>query len=331
MTRKRNLPEAAVLAVCIMIGIYGLGHIVRPVDTDGAYFQIETLHSLPENSVEVMIYGSSHAFDGICPMEMYRQYGIGAYNYGWKWQGINTTKLFLQDSLMVQKPKVALVECYKVNKVVHDTDITAEVYYSRYIKEREAKRKYYKQCLGESPDLERRLSYIMPFAMFHENWDSLTQESFKKLVPGASEEYLKNMGFSPSDEVTEVRLRKYKRSKQKELEEQAISELDEIVQICRENDIELIFYITPWGGNYAYNDAMATYAEENGCVFLDLFKDYKKVGINRKTDFKDKGHLNTAGACKIADYIGKYLADNYDLTDFRRIENNIWEQALDIP
>ena len=37
-------------------------------------------------------------------------------------------------------------------------------------------------------------------------------------------------------------------------------------------------------------------------------------------------HLNSNGAKKIANYLGKYIAENYSVTDFRKVENNIWEQ-----
>ena len=83
----------------IILGIHGLGHLVRPTDTDDEIKAIETFHSLPENSVEVIAYGSSHAWKGLETMEMYREYGVAAYNYGCNWQNINTTALFIKDSL----------------------------------------------------------------------------------------------------------------------------------------------------------------------------------------------------------------------------------------
>ena len=86
--------------------------------------------------------------------------------------------------------------------------------------------------------------------------------------------------------------------------------------------------MVPYSEEYLYNDAMQEYAEVNGCAFIDLCKNYKEVGLDGKTDFSDTGHLNSSGAKKVSDYIGEYLSENYDLTDFRLVDNNIWEQAL---
>ena len=110
---------------------------------------------------------------------------------------------------------------------------------------------------------------------------------------------------------------------------ESVSELDKIVQFCRDNGIEVVFFALPWDANYQYSDAMEKYAEENGCVFLDLCKEFEEVGLDGKTDFSDYAHLNTRGSCKVADYIGQYLKDNYELTDMRNIEGNIWQKVLD--
>lgn len=38
-------------------------------------------------------------------------------------------------------------------------------------------------------------------------------------------------------------------------------------------------------------------------------------------------HLNTNGAEKISNFLGEYIVNNYNVTDMRNIENNIWEAA----
>ena len=99
-TVKHIIGCLATLAM-IVVGAQRLGHLVRPVvfNLSGAYTKIDSFHSMPEHSIEVIAYGSSHTYKSIDPMVMYRDYGIGAYNYGYNWQRLNTTKLFLQESL----------------------------------------------------------------------------------------------------------------------------------------------------------------------------------------------------------------------------------------
>ena len=99
---KQSLKKLLCCLLTIMLTICGinkLGLLLRPTDTDAAYSQIETFHNLPEDSLEVIAYGSSHVYRGFDPKTLYNEYGIGSYNYGWNWQKINTTKLFILDSL----------------------------------------------------------------------------------------------------------------------------------------------------------------------------------------------------------------------------------------
>ena len=328
MKHVKNILSVLVVVAGLALCIHKVSPIVRPIDTDGAYSQIETLHSLPENSLEVIVYGSSHAFRGLRPMEMYEKYGIGAYNYAWHWQKINTTELFLEDSLLEQKPKVALVETYHAAEVVEDTDIKAEVFYSRYVHNEKAKKRYMRRCMGSKPSLDRRLSYFMPFALFHDNWSNLNAQSYKGLQPGGSDGLRRSMGFRYTDEVQEIEIYGYHPEDQKSFNDQALQVLDEMVEVCKANDIALVFYVAPMSYAYEYSDAMEQYAAENGCAFLDLTKNYEEVGLDGKTDYFDKGHLNISGATKVADYVGKYLKENYDLTDMRTVKDNIWEKAL---
>ena len=313
----------ALLWGCISV----LGYIVRPTDTDLMYSQIETFHSLPDNSAEVMIYGSSHAFRGISPMEMYHKYGIGAYNYGWHWQKLNTTNLFLKESLQTQTPKVALIEGYLVDWILEDTDMTAEIYYSRYLHNAGADRaKYLRQCFGDFwENKERYLSYYMPLCAFHDNWNTLTEASFQPLT--VNPYFRKSMGFGGSEEVVQVNIPAYESLEQKDLGQASIDELMDMIQTCRSRGIEVVFFTVPWEGEYNYGEAMKSFCAANGCGYLDFFELAEEIGLDGTADFADVGHLNTRGAEKVADYMGQYLIEHYDLTDMRTVENNLWAIA----
>ena len=74
-TIKHIIGCLATLAM-VAFGAQKLGFWVRPVgenNTDSAYTQIDTFYSLPDKSVEVIIYGSSHAFRNVNPMVMYEE------------------------------------------------------------------------------------------------------------------------------------------------------------------------------------------------------------------------------------------------------------------
>ena len=322
MKRRIKIVLSCMIVICIIAFVIDyVGRICVPEYTGDAFNTIEAFHNLPEDSVEVMVYGSSHAWKGLNCIEMYENYGIGAYNYGCNWQHINTTSLFFEDSLRTQSPKVILVETYLVNDVLSDIDMNGEIYYTRGISHFDAKSEYLEECFGN--EYERYLSYYVPFVAFHSNWKNISRWSFAN--PTDSYDFTKSMGYLASSKVVDVTLPDYRTFEQKELCEKAIKVLDNMVKICRENDIEIIFYTVPYAGEYCYFDAMKEYAEENGCKYINLFEKMDEMGFDSSTDFQDAGHLNDSGARKVAKYLGKYISENYEVTDMRKIENNLWE------
>ncbi len=52
-----------------------------------------------------------------------------------------------------------------------------------------------------------------------------------------------------------------------------------------------------------------------------------EIGFDGNTDFADEGYLNTCGSNKVADFLREYLIENYNLTDYRSKEGNLWERA----
>lgn len=322
-TLKRILSCMITLGLIIFF-LYEMSSVFQPNDIIDCQYRTAFFYSLPKDSVEVMIYGSSHAFRGVKPKVFYDNYGIGAFNFAWNWQKINTTRLFIEDSLEYQKPKVALIEAFNVGIVRQNSDPGAEIFTSKYLRNEKAKREYIKNSFGTN--YKSYVAYYFPVLILHENWSSLKKENFGFIEIG--EGYKKAMGFSHDENVYTIRLYDSSQFEQLELSDLAISELDKIVALCKKNNIEIVFFTNPYRGEYNYRDAMTKYAQENGCYYLDFFELYDEVGFDGKKDFSDPGHLNVYGAEKVSDYLGAYLKENFELTDFREIENNIWEQNI---
>ena len=135
------------------------------------------------------------------------------------------------------------------------------------------------------------------------------------------------MGFAGSEEVKEVEIPDWRTFEQKPLGQDSIQELKDIVATCRDKGIRVIFFTVPWEGEYNYGEAMKSFCAANGCGYLDFFELAEEIGLDGTADFADVGHLNTRGAEKVADYMGQYLIEHYDLTDMRTVENNLWAIA----
>ena len=172
----KKLAAILLCVVLIFVGVLALGHLTRPLGDDVAIANVENFHKLPENSIDVIVYGSSHAWRNVNVDEMYDKYGIGAYNYAANWQHLDTTWLFVHDSLATQTPKVALIEGMHINSNEFDTDMDGEIYYTTPIPESKYKRAYLKMCFENH--IERYISYYFPLVAYHENKNALTAVSF---------------------------------------------------------------------------------------------------------------------------------------------------------
>ena len=84
--------------------------------------------------------------------------------------------------------------------------------------------------------------------------------------------------------------------------------MDMIVELCKQNDVELIMYIAPFntlfGDEHTVNDLyyrqrvfnkLYDYAEEKGIRYYNLFHELDALNLDGTTDFKDSQHLNYYG------------------------------------
>lgn len=320
------------------------GKVLRPTETDINVININTFHDLPNNSVEVILFGSSRMWRGVDTMEMYDAYGIGAYNLGCNWQHINTTNLFVHDALKSQKPKLVVIDTTNAHLPLMDVNMDGEIYYTEEIPWSITKYKTVRQYFGRN--LERYFSYFVPLCAFHENWQNVNSSNFAKenirvdfltdMEDVDVHEFEHTMGFGRTDEAVSVTLGDYQTFEQLKFEKYATDVLDDIVNTCHAAGVEVIFVTLPFDGSADnslestsenYIDAIKQYSLEHKCSYINIYEHIDEIGINPDTDFGDPSHLNTNGAIKVADYIGQYINDNYELTDYRTIENNQWENA----
>ena len=306
--RLLNLAGVLITTALALAFIMYLGYRLDPPFTQGAMDAIDAFHELPENSQDVIVYGSSHAWKGCDPIPLEEKCGLSSYNYGCNWQALNTTLLFLEDSFRTQSPRYVLIDTYRVGYIKENTDLDGEIYYTRRISFFEGKRDYLKQCFGHS--IGKYINYYLPLTVFHENWTEIAKENFSK--PNL-QKWKKTRGFSANSDVEPFEFPDPAGFEQEELAEKSIKVLDKIVEICHENGAELIFFTCPWAGEYSFGDAMEKYAAEKGCQYLNLFQYVDEIGLDGKTDLQDEGHLNSSGAAKVGGFLGNYIKENYNV------------------
>lgn len=89
------------------------------------------------------------------------------------------------------------------------------------------------------------------------------------------------------------------------LSEKNTKYLYKIIDLCRENDVELILVKTPSNSTSEekkYYNSVKEIADKNGITFADYNLRYEEIGLNTDSDFFDATHLNMLGAKKFTEY-----------------------------
>jgi hypothetical protein len=117
--------------------------------------------------------------------------------------------------------------------------------------------------------------------------------------------------------------------------ERAYYYLDRMVELCKENDIELVLIKAPSLYPYWYDEweaQMEEYAARHGLLYINFLELVDEVGIDFSKDTYDAGlHLNVTGAEKMSIYFGKILRDTYRLKDRRSDPelSRLWQQKAE--
>lgn len=242
-----------------------------------------------ENTIDVLVLGDSEAYTSISPLKLWKKHGFTTYVCGQSSQKIQEAYYMLKTALKTQSPKLVILETNMFFR------------YEGLVKSVET-------------SVTEAAGYYIPLIKYHNLW--------KKMADGSEKAVKDYKGFIIRDAVDSYEGGEYMKETEKraEIPEYNRWYINAILNLCKENKIDVLLYSapSPKNCNMKRHNAVSDCAEEKGIPYLDLNKKTAELGINWKTDSLDKGdHLNLSGACKVTEYLGKYLKENYNLPDKR--------------
>lgn len=290
---------------------------------------VDGFYAEKENSIDLIVIGSSNSFCTINPLVLYENYGICAYDFGSSSQPMNISALYLKEALKSQKPKVVALE---VNMMVGDsinsgyeaglrwglTDMPFSI----------DKCKCVYQSIGKiDADF---FSYIFPVFRYHNRWKELSKTDYVYMSEDKTN-YTK--GYLETQQLVDrtLNFEQYSSEGEAWIDEKNLVYLDEMLQICQENNIELMLFKSPKENWHKYEtEAIRQIAAQRELEFVDyneLFFNHE-IELDIAQDFRDGDHLNDYGAEKISVHFGKYLQQKYQLPDRRNGNTkNSWDEA----
>ncbi len=292
--------------VLLLIGtFYLLSNILRVKSSHGIN-QTDCFYWQPENSIDVVMMGSSHVHCNINTGLLWEEYGIPAYDYSGAEQPLWMTYYYLKELYKYQDPDVIVLDLFAPARFKEDyqyTWISENIYGMRFSLNK-------LQMLSVSVEPHKLLNYFPSFLVYHSRYDDLDEADFERFF--WDEKHMENFkGYTPYLE-RKPQVRPVIREKEGDgLTKKSLKYLKKIINYTKKQGTTLILIAAPYiatdEDTKTFNQA-AEIAKENDIVFINYNEYYDEIGLDFTADFNDDSHLNYWGSCKFTRTLGEYLS-----------------------
>ena len=347
-TAGRRFLKALIFLLCGGILLFLIQEVFVPDSKNNGQEEriIQGFYALPDNTLDVLLFGSSSVYNGISPMTIYERTGIVSYSLATSAQPIECSYFLLRAAYERQQPKVVILDAAGLFSRADENKYWRFVL--DYLPLSQIKMEM-AQLYDTYEFSDGFLSVLFPIIKYHSRWNALTEADFKSKSTEfyySGGELLKSIiNRSPwtietVDHWTEKLMQLnqgsisylengnlYDRIVDDPLYSPVISEngrtyLTKIQELCRENGTQLVLMKVPTMTMPQYvpgawtrekYQLTAALANELQIPYLDFMYDIDPH-IDFETETVDEGiHLNLRGAQKIAQYIAGYIQEQFKL------------------
>ena len=311
-----------ILALCL-----GYINSVFKVKYGDGIYDVTKFYELEDNTVDVLILGSSHAFEDFNTGTLWDEYGLSSFILAGSVQPMWNTYYYLKEALKTQTPDLIVLEGYCTtfsSEYSDDSRIIKNNYGLKWSSDKV-------ESLRVSSPQERWSEFFLEYSQYHTRYKELSRDDF---VKNQGNPFFKdwkgfgcNMDTIPIEGIDvsgiEERNSLYKKTEKY---------YRKTIELAIDNDIPIVVVISPYVGiskeeQKIFNEA-SDIAGEYEVPFINCNLNYDEIGLDWSSDAGDGDHLNYRGNQKFSKYIGKYLVENYNLKDHRgEVKYSSWEDS----
>lgn len=261
---------------------------------------------------DVLIIGTSHAINGIFPMDLWDDYGIVSYNFGGHDNQPATSYWVLQNALQYTKPKLVVLDVFGA---ASQGKVSDDLSYLHLSTDSMPLSRVKVEMLNDIlPDYGNIYDFLFDFSLYHNRWNELARDDF---FP----EITKEKGAESRIRVASPEIYPLI-EKDERFEEDSLGKeyIEKIIACCQENGIEVLLVNLPFpasGQKQRNANSIYPIAEKYGVRYVNYL--YQEGIVNYQTDFYDEdAHLNPSGARKVTKDLGRILSEEYHMPDHRQ-------------
>lgn len=331
MKKKIIKVTSFILAVAIFFTSVYFVYDFKDADS---VFKMKMFYKQKENTVDVLVLGSSHAYQGINTSVLWKEYGYPAYNLGGAAQPIWNTYYYLEEALKTQSPKVIILDAFCIHHTKDYSETSFGIKNTYGLKWSKTKVDAIRASF--SPE-DYGYQFFIPILQYHSRYRDLSEKDFYPYLDNENV-YKNHKGFycyfytTPVEENEGLKNVAY----EDKMTEKVETYFRKIIETALKNNIKVIGAAIPFANAEIYHQAFFNTAkkvfEEYGLPFYNFLTEYDdELNLDYDTDFSDSEHLNHLGNTKLTRFIGDLLKDEYNLPDRRGdAKYSSWDEDSDV-
>ena len=315
------------IAILSMVLLY-TNKVFKVKYGDGIY-DLTKFYELEDESVDVLILGSSHAFENFNTGTLWNEYGMASYILAGSVQPMWNTYYYLKEALKTQKPELIVLEGYMTvydSEFIDDSRIIKNNYGLKWSQDKA-------NSIKISAPKERWNDFLLEYVQYHTRYTELGAGDFLKNQGNRLYDDWKGFGCNMATvPLTSMDVGGVTQSVP--LYQKTEDYYRKTIELAQEKGIPVIVVVSPYAGidegqQQKLNSA-GNIAAEYGVPFVNCNLLTGEVGIDYATDAADADHLNYRGNQKYTAYIGAYLKANFEISDRRGDRRyDTWQRSAD--
>jgi len=301
------------IVLSTIVAVFFLIEKVFMLKSEDGIEQMRSFYLQEDNTVDVLLVGSSHIYCNINTGKLWDEYGISAYNLGGAEQPYWNSYYFIKEALKTQKPKVIVLSItipgIRFDEYQTEAWLTTNIYGMNWNKNRIDNTR-----VSAVPESFWRI--LIPMNTIHGRYTDISKEDFVDRnydISYKGYDLRETIVPLETPDISNVTERVPIIPKQEEY-------LRKIIALSKEENIPLLMVSVPFAvteeAQKIYNYEFDIAAQE-GVDYIDFNKCYDEIGLDFKSDMAEELHLNIYGGEKFTKYLGQCLLDRYDITDHR--------------
>lgn len=265
---------------------------------------------------DVIFLGTSHMWNHVLPMEMWKSEGIASYNWGYSNCTPAENYYLLQDIVKYTSPKVVVIDVYGLTEYngyengKYKTDRIEQQHVQFDSLPIWSKSKY-----AASKDVFDNYAsnedFVWNFIMYHNRWTELGKDDFDySFTTEKGARFLTGLGETSYNPIPET--------EKTEIKSVCYSYYIGIIEYCQKQNIQVLCAYVPFAASEKQQRIANTIGdiveEYPNCHYVNMLN---QGILDFSTDVcPDNGHLNYSGALKVTKWLGSYLSDMYSLDNY---------------